>query len=118
MISVSKEIDGNKSTKTYPDFNALQDNLWYDVTWSSAEAEDIKKGMSVELAGFPGEKEGWPYTHTGEIVDVTKTDLGGYLIWYNADTTPGNSGSCVMITDANYVRSNRSSSTCKKIVVG
>jgi len=87
---------------------------WDDVKWSSSLPGNIKKGMAVELAGFPGEKEGWPYTHKGTVQGVTKTKLGGYLIWYDCDATPGNSGSCVMITDKDFVKSCR----CNKIIVG
>jgi len=74
-----------------------------DVVWDSINPDSIKEGMTVELAGFPGEKEGWPYTHTGKVRYVTKTDFGGHLIWYDCDATPGNSGSCVMITDKDFL---------------
>jgi len=91
---------------------------WQDVVWSAAEPGSIKKGMTVELAGFPGEKKGWPFTHSGEIVDVTKTDLGGYLLWYNADATTGNSGSCIMITDPKFIKSRGYKGRVKKVIVG
>jgi len=87
---------------------------WADVAWKPVDPASIKKGMAVELAGFPGEKEGWPHTHTGKVVDVTKTNLGGHLIWYDCDATPGNSGSCVMITDKDYVKNYVAS----KLIVG
>jgi len=98
-------------------WNTKVSDDWRDVVWKAVDPESIKKGMAVELAGFPGEKEGWPHTHTGRVVDVTKTKLGGHLIWYDCDATPGNSGSCVMITDEDFVKTlmlkNR-----RKVIVG
>jgi len=93
----------------------LSDN-WEDVRWHAPDPDTIKKGMSVELAGYPGEKGGWPHTHTGIVVDVTKTKLGGYLIWYNCDATPGNSGSCVMITDKDFIEATVDERISKLIV--
>jgi len=69
-----------------------------DVILSFADPEDIKKGMSVEVAGYPGEKEGYAYTQTGVVRAVTR-NKEGYVIWHDCETTPGNAGSPIMITD-------------------
>jgi len=94
------------------------DDDWLDVIWNNADAESIKRGMAVELAGYPGEKKGWPYTHTGRVIDITKTKLGGHILWYDADATPGNSGSCVMITDKDFIKSISKKVGIKKVIVG
>lgn len=92
--------------------------------WASygVKPKHIKKGMGIELAGFPGEKGGWPYTHRGKIVEVTKTKLGGHLLLYDVDATPGNSGSCLSITDkdflSNYRRKYNLNDKIKKVTVG
>jgi len=93
------------------------DDDFDDVAWNWATPDKIEKGMSVELAGFPGEMQGWPHTHTGKVVDVTKTELGGYILWYDVEATPGNSGSCVMITDKDFVRRTDGRSKIKKVIV-
>jgi len=115
IIPASQITKTNKNSKVWIK-PMISRNSWEDVVWQAVKAKKIKKGMSMELAGFPGEKDGWPHTHEGEIVDVTKTKLGGYVLWYTADATPGNSGSCVMITDPGFVKS--ISKTHKKIIVG
>lgn len=89
-----------------------------DVQWSSAEPGEIKEGMDIEVAGYPGEKDGWPYTATGKIIDVVKTSLGGWLLFYNADATPGNSGSCIMVTDEDFLKKRGMKQNCKKLIIG
>jgi len=104
-IGIIPVIKGSEvETKTREIWDQKLSDDWNDVVWHYADPDSIKKGMAVELAGFPAEKEGWPYTHKGTVADVTKTKLGGHLIWYDCDATPGNSGSCVMITDEDYVK--------------
>jgi len=98
--------------------SSKKDGTWRDVETKPAKAKDIVVGMTVELAGYPGEKGGWPYTHEGKIRDVTETKLGGYILWYDADATPGNSGSCIMITDPNFLKKYSSNPKVKKIIVG
>jgi len=93
------------------------DDDFDDVAWNWATPDKIEKGMSVELACFLGEMQGWPHTHTGKVVDVTKTELGGYILWYDVEATPGNSGSCVMITDKDFVRRTDGRSKIKKVIV-
>jgi len=89
-----------------------------DVEWAWVEPEEIKVGMDVEVAGFPGEHKAWPFTHTGKVQAITKTTIGGTLLWYNVQTTPGNSGSCIMITDKDFVRKKTDKPGVKKIIVG
>jgi len=66
--------------------------------------KDVSKGMTVELIGYPGEKKGHPFTHTGKILDIVESDLGGWVLWYDADATPGNSGSAIFLTDEKYIK--------------
>jgi len=88
-----------------------------DVIWDGCYPRRLAKGMSIEIAGYPGEKHGHPYTHTGIIVAVTKTKNGGHLLWYDVDTTCGNSGSPIMITDKKYVEK-YGKSPATKVVIG
>jgi len=114
-IGIIPVIKGSEvRTRTRELWDGKISDDWQDVEWGSSDPGSIKKGMAVELAGFPGEKEGWPYTHKGTVQDVTKTRLGGHLIWYDCDATPGNSGSCVMITHKDFVKPYG----CNKIIVG
>lgn len=89
-----------------------------DVEWGHMDPQKIKKGMPVEIAGYPAEKEGHPYYHTGTIVAVKKTALGGYILFYNVDTTPGNSGSCIMLTDENVIKQSSYKPHVKKLTIG
>jgi len=118
IIPLAKIITTADSFAPLRVLNNFESDIWRDVVWANVNPHRIKKGMSVELAGFPGEKKGWPYTHRGKIVDVTKTKLGGHLLWYDADGTPGNSGSCIMITDKHFVKSVQSSDKIQKVIVG
>jgi len=78
--------------------------------------KDVTEGMTIELIGYPGEKKGRPFTHTGEILDITESDLGGWVLWYNADATPGNSGSAIWLTDEKYVKANSKPGTAKLMI--
>jgi len=86
--------------------------LTRDSIWGSAKPESLKKGMKIELSGYPGEKEklGYQYVSSGEIVDVRREKTGGWVLYYNADTTPGMSGSPIKIVDGNWLDDNSTSS--------
>jgi len=89
---------------------------------ASAKPETLKVGYKIELVGYPLEKDGWAYYHNGEIVDVKKTEEGGWVLFYNLDTTPGMSGSALMIVDERWV-SRYVSGKCllngtKKVLIG
>ena len=51
---------------------------------------EVMSGKMVSVAGYPADKGGYLYEHTGPVVSVCKTKLDGYIIAYNVDTTPGN----------------------------
>jgi len=72
--------------------------------WSPCDPSTLQKGYSIEICGYPGEKNGYPYTHTGTIVAVKKTKAGGYVIWHNVDCTAGNSGSPIIINDERWTK--------------
>ena len=46
------------------------------------------------------------YEHNGPIERVIPKDNGGYIITYDVDTTPGNSGSPIELVDEDLVKSN------------
>jgi len=73
--------------------------------------------MKVEIAGYPTCKIGHPYTHNGQISDISGTKQGGHLIWYDADSTIGNSGSCIMVTDEDFVKSVTKEPGIRKVIV-
>merc|ERR550534_1199594 len=116
LIAAGKTVEEPNNSASLWNLGKLGDKF-FDVVWYHAKPEEIKKGMSVELAGFPGEKEGWPHTHTGKVVDLTKTPQGGHILWYDADATRGNSGSCVMITDKEFIKSVDHRGHIKKVIV-
>jgi len=76
-----------------------------DVAWGPTEPESIEEGLKIEVAGFPGEKKGCSYVHCGKIVAKKKTKKGGWLIFYDVDTTLGNSGSDINVIDKTWVQS-------------
>jgi len=97
---------------TYGDMKTIEK----DVILHYATA-NLKKGMTLEIAGYPLEKRGYPHTHGGTIEEIKKTKRGSF-IWYNADTTKGNSGSSIVVTDQSYVRSVTNNPKIKKIIIG
>jgi len=76
----------------------------------------VRKGIPIEVVGYPGEKKGYPYTHTGKILDIVEIDIGGWVLWYDADTTPGNSGSPIYLTDEKYLK--QKSISAAKMLIG
>jgi len=94
------------------------DTVPKDVLWHWANPGDLKIGMGVEVSGYPGEKLGEPYTAVGKIVGISPTKQKGHLIWYDADSTKGNSGSCIMVTDSKFVKTVTKDPGIKKVVVG
>ena len=74
--------------------------------------------MAIEIAGYPGEQVGQPFTHTGVIIDITKTALGGYVLWHNVDCSGGNSGSAIMITDEEWIKKYSFNKNVKKVIIG
>jgi len=89
-----------------------------DVIRHYANPQNLKRGMSVEIAGYPIKKGGHPYTLKGKIEAITKTALGGYLIWYDVDCTISNSGSSIMVTDQTFVKSVTNNPEIKKVLIG
>jgi len=79
--------------------------------------KDLSKGMTIELIGYPGEKKGYPYTHIGKILDIVESGLGGWVLYYDADSTPGNSGSGIFLTDEKYIK-NHSKAGAVKLLIG
>merc|ERR1719192_115929 len=76
-------------------FEGFKNNL----CWCSAKPETLEVGYKIEVVGYPGDKDLWPYYQRGEITDVKKKNEGGWILYYDIDTTPGMSGSPIMIVD-------------------
>jgi len=103
------------STKSSsPKYRTIMDSY---LTNPGIDPKHIIKGMTIELMGYPGEKEGFPYTHTGEILNVVEKEAGGWVIYYNSDATVGNSGSPIYLTDEKYMKT-LSNPTISKLMIG
>lgn len=103
----------NKNTDSFQPFNGKADTVWAPCIPST-----IRKGMSLEIAGYPAEKKFWPYTHSGVVAAVRGTKAGGYALYYDIDTTPGNSGSPVMVTDKNWIKQHVGRNGITKAIIG
>jgi len=89
-----------------------------DVEWGPVKPETIEVGLKIEVAGFPAEKKGYPYVHSGKIVAKKKTKLGGWVIYYDVDTTLGNSGSDINVIDKAWVRKYSLTKNKTKVSIG
>jgi len=69
------------------------------------------------VVGYPAELKGYPYYHEGQIVKSLMTKAGGWLIYYDVDCTPGNSGSPIYVTDQSWIKQYHSSNV-EKIAIG
>jgi len=87
-----------------------------DIDWGEVKPESIEVGLEIEVAGYPGDKEGYSYVHSGKIVTKKKTKGGGWLIFYDVDTTPGNSGSDINVIDKAWVHKYGKPSKTKKTI--
>jgi len=114
MFAVAKFKSGKPNDNIHGSMKSLKN----DVIRHYAKIKNIKRGMSVEIAGYPIRKGGHPYTLKGIIETTTKTALGGYLIWYDVDCTICNSGSSIMITDEAFVKSVTTDPAIKKVLIG
>merc|ERR1719391_158812 len=105
------------------DDKTLADGVKRDSTWHAAEPESLKVGMTIEIMGYPGEKNGYPYFHNGKIKAVSKRPSGGWILYYDLDSTPGMSGSPICITCSDWIKENGNGTKqikydVKKIVIG
>jgi len=114
IAAIWKIKEGKHDNKTHGSNQTVRN----DVIRHYANPSDLKKGMTVEIAGYPAEKGGEPHTHKGKIIEITKTALGGHLIWYDADTTDGNSGSSIYILDEKLAKSASKDAAVQKILIG
>jgi len=99
-----------------PVFTAEKREVKEDKSLHWMNPKDVSEGMTVEVSGYPGEKNGYPYTHEGEILCVRQSDLGGWVLYYKADTTPGNSGSPIYLTDKEYLKKHGKSGVDKLLI--
>jgi len=89
-----------------------------DSGWAAVDPETIKVGYKMELGGYPGEKDGWPYSHTGKITHIKNTDEGGWILYYDSDSSLGMSGSPIRIVDERFVSQQNRRKGITKITVG
>jgi len=89
-----------------------------DVLWSSADPTKIKVGYEIEVGGYPEEKIGYPHYQRGKVEGIKKTEEGEYLVFYDADTTPGTSGSPIRIVDERFLDELDQKNGIKKITIG
>jgi len=89
-----------------------------DTVWSICDPSTLEKGFTIEIAGYPGEKKGYPYTSTGTIVAVKKSKVGGYVLWHDVDCTAGNSGSPIIINDERWTKRHIKVEGCSKAIIG
>jgi len=89
-----------------------------DVVWGVGDPKMLKEGYKIQVGGYPGEKDGWPHHHIGEITDIMETKEKGWIIFYNIDATPGMSGSPIMIIDERFIPEKDQALGIKKIVIG
>jgi len=115
-IALCRKLEVQSKNKNTDSFRDLETNN--DTVWVPCIPSTIKKGMSLEIAGYPGEKEGYPYTHTGKVFAVTTTASGSYLLWYDIDCTMGNCGSPIMVTDTDWIKQNVNDSGITKAIIG
>jgi len=114
----TETVSRNRNTTNF------QNTIEQDVKLYYADPNELSPGMTVEIAGYPGEKDklGHPYTHTGEITAITdrRRQGGGVLIWHNVDCSGGNSGSGIMITDNEWIRkfNDRNGDCVEKVIIG
>jgi len=74
-------------------WNERSFSVVFDTKLKWVNPKNLKKGHKLIVNGYPGEKQGFPYTSTGNLVHVVETKNGGCVVYYDADSTPGVSGS-------------------------
>jgi len=117
ILPRTREISGKVNFKVKYPFLTIDCHMRLDKYFKLFKMK-VKEGMAIEVPGYPGEKDGYAYTHEGTIKKITKTDLGGYLLWYDADTSGGNSGSPIFCTDQEFVKSTFPDSPISKLLIG
>jgi len=114
----TETVSENRNTTNF------QNTIEQDVKLYYAEPNELRVGMTVEIAGYPGEqdKQGHQYFHTGKITWISdlRREGGGVLIWHDVDCTGGNSGSGIMITDKEWIRdfNDRNGDNVEKVIIG
>lgn len=89
-----------------------------DVEWGSVNPKDLKEGFEIEVGGYPGDKDGYPHYGRGKIVAIKNTEKGGCVLFYDVDTTPGNSGSPIMIVDERFFSEEKKKRGITKQTIG
>jgi len=79
------------------------------------DPKDIVEGMTVEVAGSV---RGIPFTSEGKILSAKSKANGGCMVFYKLETTPADSGGCIMIKDKNYIAKHCEKRGVSKLIIG
>jgi len=92
-----------------------------DSGYMCVSPENLRIGLKIELVGYPGEKKGHPYYSKGQIKAIKNKSEDGWIMYYNADSTPGMSGSEILMVDEGWINehiTNANESGIKKVTIG
>jgi len=128
-VKVHPNYDGNPAcgfdigvvpckTIPHPNNRKVHASKVKDSLYRFVDPESIKVGMKIELCGYPGEKEGYPYYSQGVIKGIKKKKDVGVVLYYDTDSTPGMSGSEIMMVDKQWINDNINSERVKKVTIG
>lgn len=83
------------ATPPISDIEGMKESL-LKIVPSFPEPKQHQKGNSIEVIGYPGEKDGRLYKMRGSINKITSINGGNQIVMYtDIDTTGGQSGSPV-----------------------
>ena len=75
-----------------------------------SDLRQLVQGSSLEVMGYPLERSGELWRHEAALVEVVgvgqggEGGIGGFLLVYNVDATPGTSGAAILSSDPNLLK--------------
>jgi len=105
----------------HPHSGKVSESKVRDSTCTFVNPRSVKVGMKIELCGYPGEKGGYPYYSQGIIKGIKRKKQDGIVLYYDMDSTPGMSGSQIMMVDEEWIKDNvrlTEDKGIKKFVIG
>jgi len=118
ILPFMENVGRRSSSKSVDNGAGVDTTGWHDVLLFDGKVDSIEKGMTVEVAGYPSKRGSSQESDNGKIIDVRRTKQGGYLLWYKASIKPVQPGSCIMITDSNFIKQYANTSGAEKVIVG
>jgi len=101
---LGQQIASSKYDQDHFTFEDVE-HFKFDDGWKAVDPAEVEEqGIMVEIVGYPGEKDSDVYQHQASTAGILKTKLGGYILKHHVDTTPGNSGSSIMVVDAAWLQ--------------